>query len=93
VVRRDLGRERMLAVSDGFEASIRYALDHEEAALAYALDFGRGLDPGRGRTFVRMYVNDLTLDMGAIGRRALARLYELAMKAGALDAVPSLEVI
>ena len=64
VVRRDLGPELMRAVSAGFRASIQAALDHEDEAIAYALQFGRGLDTGQGRKFVHMYVNDLTLDMG-----------------------------
>ena len=93
VVRRDLGPELMKAVSNGFHASIRHALDHEDDALGYALEFGRGLDLEQGRKFVRMYVNDLTLDMGETGRRALARLYELAMKAGAIDKAPEMDVI
>jgi len=93
VVRRDLGAELMKAVSDGLQASIQYALDHEDEALRYALEFGRGLDMTKGRQFVRMYVNDLTLDMGDIGRRALERLYELAVKAGAIERAPELDVV
>jgi 1,4-dihydroxy-6-naphthoate synthase len=93
VVRRDLGPDLMRAVSDGFYASIRHALDHEDEALGYALEFGRGLDLEQGRKFVRMYVNDLTLDMGEVGRRALARLYELAVKAGAIEKPPGMDVI
>ena len=93
VVRRDLGPERMRAVSDGFHASIRYALDHEDDALRYALRFGRGLDLEQGRRFVRMYVNDLTLDLGEVGRRALERLYALAVTAGAISAAPALDVV
>src|SRR5262249_38383306 len=93
VVRRDLGEPLMRAVSKGFRASIEAAHAHEEEALAYALGFGRGLDRSRGRRFVRMYVNDLTLDMGDLGRRALERLYSLAERAGVLGAPPRLDVI
>jgi 1,4-dihydroxy-6-naphthoate synthase len=93
VVRRDLGADLMRSVSDGFRASIRAALDHERDALDYALQFGRGLDLEQGRTFVRMYVNDLTLDMGDLGRRALARLYERAVDAGILARAPEIEPI
>jgi 5,8-dihydroxy-2-naphthoate synthase len=93
VVRRDLGPDLMRAVSDGFRASIQAALDHEREALDYALQFGRGLDLEKGRTFVRMYVNDLTLDMGDSGRQALARLYQRAVDAGALARAPEIEPI
>lgn len=93
VVRRDLGPELMRAVSRGFRASIEAAHAHEDEAIRYALQFGRGLDTGMGRQFVRMYVNDLTLDMGETGRRALVRLYERAVAAGAIARAPELDIV
>jgi len=93
VVRRDLGPELMRAVSAGFRASIQAALDHEEEAIRYALQFGRGLDVAQGKTFVHMYVNALTLEMGERGRQALARLYALALERGVIPKAPALEVI
>ncbi len=93
IVRRDLGPELMRAVSAGFRASIQAARDHEDDAVRYALQFGRGLDPAQGRTFVRMYVNDLTLDMGETGRRSLESLYRQAVEAGAIPHVPELEIV
>ena len=93
VVRRDLGPELMRAASAGFRASIQAALDHEDEAIRYALQFGRGLDLAQGRRFVHMYVNDLTLDMGTTGRRALELLYERASAAGAIGKAPAIEVV
>jgi len=93
VVRRDLGPALMKAVSVGFRASIQAALDHEEEAIAYALRFGRGLDTAQGKKFVHMYVNELTLDMGEPGRRALEALYARAVAVGAIAKPPALEVI
>ena len=93
VVRRDLGPALMRAVSDGFRASIRDALDHEEEAIAYALRFGRGLDVAQGKRFVHMYVNALTLDMGETGRRALETLYTRALTAGLIPSAPAVEVV
>ena len=93
MVRRDLGPALMKAVSVGFRASIQAALDHEEEAIAYALRFGRGLDTAQGKKFVHMYVNELTLDMGEPGRRALEALYARAVAVGAIAKPPALEVI
>jgi 1,4-dihydroxy-6-naphthoate synthase len=93
VVRRDLGPELMKAVSEGFRASIQAALDHEDEALRYALQFGRGLDVAKGRTFVHMYVNELTLRIGETGARALERLYARALDAGAIRRAPAIEVV
>ena len=64
----------MSSVSEGFRASIQAARDHEDEAIRYALRFGRGLDVAQGRKFIHMYVNELTLDMGDRGRRAVEEL-------------------
>jgi 1,4-dihydroxy-6-naphthoate synthase len=93
VVRRDLGPSLMREVSAGFRASIQAALDHEDEAIRYALRFGRGLDPAQGRAFVHMYVNELTLDLGEVGRRALETLYSRAVAAGAIARGPAIEIV
>jgi 1,4-dihydroxy-6-naphthoate synthase len=93
IVRRDLGPELMRAVSAGFRASIEAAHANEDAAIRYALQFGRGLDTQQGSKFVHMYVNPLTLDMGDTGRRALDALYRRAVDMGAIEKAPALEII
>jgi len=93
VVRRDLGPELMRAASAGFRASIEAAHANEDAAIRYALRFGRGLDVRQGSKFVHMYVNPLTLDMGDTGRRALDTLYRRAVEAGVIERAPALEII
>jgi len=74
IIRRDLGPEMIAKVSKLLHDSIAYALSHREAAVEYALQFGRGLDRSRTDTFVGMYVNDLTLSYGERGRKGLERL-------------------
>jgi 1,4-dihydroxy-6-naphthoate synthase len=93
VVRMDLGRDLASEIAQGLGASIRYAFDHEEEALAYAMRFGRGLDPDRSRMFVRMYVNEYTLDMGEVGRRALMTLFERAARAGIVREITEIELV
>ena len=80
-IRRDLGPELMARITGILEASIRYALEHREPALEYAMKFGRGLDKDRADRFVAMYVNRSTLDFGPEGRRALQELLDRAWKA------------
>ena len=93
VVRRDLGPALMAACSAGFRRSIEAAFAHEDEAIRYALGFGRGLDPARGRTFVHMYVNERTLDLGAPGRAGLELLYRRAVACGAIARAPALDVV
>ena len=89
-VRRDLGPERMAEAGRLFRASVEFGLAHEDEAVAYALDFGRGLDHETGKAFVRQYVNQDTLDMRGEGQDALRRLYQMAVDRGLLGQVPDL---
>ena len=81
-IRRSLGPELISRVTEALRQSIQYALDHREEALAYAIQFGRDLDPQSADTFVGMYVNERTLDYGSDGREAVRRLLEMGHKAG-----------
>ena len=51
-IRKDLGPTCIRDVNRLLHASIRYGLEHRDAALAYALGFGRGLDHAKADTFV-----------------------------------------
>jgi 1,4-dihydroxy-6-naphthoate synthase len=78
VIRRDLGPKTIATVSRLLHESIAYALNHREEALDYALQFGRGLDRAKADRFVGMYVNELTLEYGERGRKAVQRLFDEA---------------
>jgi 1,4-dihydroxy-6-naphthoate synthase len=93
VVRSDLGKDLAKEINDALRASIEWAYQHEEEALDYALQFGRGLERDMGRRFVKMYVNDLTRDMGERGRRALRTLFQKGAEAGAIDQPPEVTMI
>jgi 1,4-dihydroxy-6-naphthoate synthase len=71
--RRDLGA-RLHDVSEVLGEAIRVGLDHRDEALAYAEQFGRGIDRETIDRFVGMYVNELTRDYGDVGRRAVEEL-------------------
>jgi 1,4-dihydroxy-6-naphthoate synthase len=84
VVRRDLGEETMREVARLIKASIQYALDHREEALAYALNYARDLPPEKADRFVSMYVNEWTLDYGETGRKAVRMLLSRGYEAGVI---------
>jgi 1,4-dihydroxy-6-naphthoate synthase len=78
VIRRDLGNENVAKISRMLHDSIAYALNNREPALEYALTYGRGMDRQKADRFVGMYVNQLTLDYGERGRKAVQRLMDEA---------------
>jgi len=81
-IRRALAPAVRQQVARYLREAIDYALAHRQDALAYALRFGRGLDPARADTFVGMYVNDITRDYGPVGRQAVHTLLARAYAAG-----------
>jgi 1,4-dihydroxy-6-naphthoate synthase len=91
VIRRDLGPELITKVSRMLRASIKYALDHREAALDYALHYGRGLDRAKADRFVGMYVNSLTLDYTDASRRAVQLFMDEAFEKGLIPAKVPIE--
>jgi 1,4-dihydroxy-6-naphthoate synthase len=93
VIRRSLGDDSINAIARGLKESIVLARTHEEDAVDYAMRFGRGVDRETCRQFVRMYVNEDTVDMGDDGRRALETLYARAVERGLLDAAPDLDIL
>ena len=82
VIRRDLGPEMIARVSRMLHASIKHALDNREQALAYAMQFGRGLDPAKVDRFVGMYVNNLTLGYTDSSRLAVRLFLDEAHQKG-----------
>ncbi len=93
VVRRDLGLPTMRTISRLLKASIRYSLDHREAALEYALQYARDMDKSLADRFVGMYVNDWTLDYGERGREAVRRLLSEGHRAGVIANAVNVEFV
>jgi 1,4-dihydroxy-6-naphthoate synthase len=75
-VRRDLGDAVIGQIARDLRASIVYALEHREPALAHARQFNRGIGEERTDRFVGMYVNRWTVDYGARGRQAVQKLLD-----------------
>jgi 1,4-dihydroxy-6-naphthoate synthase len=92
-VRRDLGPETIRQISRLLKESIRYALDHRDAALAYALQYARDMDKALADRFVGMYVNEWTLDYGPRGRAAVRHLLEEGHRAGVIPAPVAVEFV
>ena len=93
MIRRDLGESWAQTMQTALRDSIQYAFDHEDDAIKYAMSFGRGIDPETCKTFVKMYVNEDTLDLGTEGIQALTTLYEKAIEVGAIAEMPPLDVV
>ncbi len=70
-IRKDLSPVVKKKVSKHLKQSIEYSLANRDAALDYALGFGRGLSRDVADRFVGMWVNDRTVNMGEEGKKAV----------------------
>ncbi len=93
VARRALGEGTLSRLSDVLRASIHAGLEHRMEAMAYALQFGRGLDVSLADRYVGMYVNELTEDVGDEGRQAVQELLRRAEAVGAWNAPVRVEFV
>ncbi len=81
-IRRALGPEVQHTVTQALRDSIQHALEHRDAALEYAMQFARDLDPALANRFVGMYVNERTLNYGDDGREAIRKLLDMGHERG-----------
>lgn len=73
--------------------SIQYAIDNQEEALAYAMQFARELERPLAEKFVGMYVNHYTVDCGDVIPRAAQKLLDLGHEAGIIPRKVELEFV
>ena len=81
-VRRDLGEPLARRLTSLVRQTVRYSLAHRQEALEYAMRFARGMQTQVADTFVGMWVNEMTIDCGERGRRAVQELLDRGHAAG-----------
>jgi len=84
-LRRDLPDDIKSECCRLMRESIQYALDHQEAALAYAMQFARDMETPLAEKFVGMYVNHHTVDCGEDVPKAAQKLLDMGFEAGLID--------
>ena len=92
-IKRDMGPELMKQVSKHLLESIIYSLVHREDALQYAMQFARDMAPEMADRFIAMWVNDLTLDYGERGKKAVRTLLSEGHKAGIIPHEVNVEFV
>jgi 1,4-dihydroxy-6-naphthoate synthase len=90
---RTISRDQIKEFSELFTRSIAYGLDNIDAAVDYAMQYRRGQPKETITKFVRMYVNDLTLDMSKDGKRAIEKMFEMSKESKIIGGDTSVEVV
>ena len=92
-VRRDLGPELVARLTRLVRETVRHSLAHRPQALEYAMSFARGMDPAVADRFVGMWVNDMTVEMGERGRRAVQLFLDKGFEAGVIPKRVSVDFV
>lgn len=80
-----MSSSRIRDFDDLLKRSIQYSMHHIDEAIEFASKFGRGTNRLILTKFVKMYVNEFTLDMGIQGKNAIAKLFDLAFEKGIIQ--------
>ena len=84
-IKTELGADTIRKFDEHLQESIRYGLDHFDDAIEYSMQYGRGKPRELIEKFVRMYVNDVTVNMKDSGAESIRRLFKMASDA---DLIP-----
>ena len=78
VMRDDFGIETIRKFDNFLQESIKFGLEHLDDAIDYAMTYGRGKPKDLIKKFVKMYVNDVTVNMGKNGEESINRFFDMA---------------
>ena len=89
VMKTDLGMETIVKFDKYLQASIEFGIKNFDDALEYAMQYSRGKERKLIEKFVKMYVNQVTVNMGDPGEKSIRKLFEMAREKGL---VPDFEI-
>lgn len=89
VIKSKFGPKIIQEFDNYLQSSITYGLSHMKEAVDYAMEYSRGKSRQLIEKFVRMYVNDITINMGKPGENAIKTMFDMAKKK---DLVPDFEL-
>ena len=82
VANEELGDDLIHKFDLYLQESIKFARDNIPAALDYAMKYSRGRSRELIEKFVLMYVNEVTVDMGEAGEKAVRLMFNMAKQKG-----------
>jgi 1,4-dihydroxy-6-naphthoate synthase len=85
-----LNNDLIKAFDSLLKNSIKYSLNHLDEAIEFSTKYSRGTEKSTLTKFVKMYVNDYTVDMGRDGKEAISRMFDMAREKGIININPSL---
>ena len=80
VMKTSLGMDLICRFDRYLQESIQYGLDNFDDAIEYAMQYSRGKPRDLIESFVKMYVNPITVNMGESGEKSIRRFFKMAIE-------------
>ena len=78
VMKSEFGLDIIKKFDNFLQESIEYGLKHQDKAIDYAMKYSRGKPRELIKKFVKMYVNDVTVNMGTMGEKSIRKMFQMA---------------
>lgn len=78
VMKTSLGMDMIHKFDQYLQASIEYGLKNLNDAIDYSMQYSRGKPRELIERFVKMYVNEITVNMGDKGEESIRKMFEMA---------------
>jgi 1,4-dihydroxy-6-naphthoate synthase len=85
LVRNDVAEEQARAIDAAIRRSLAFARANEASVMPYVREHAFEMSDEVMRAHIALYVNDLSDDLGSVGRDAVHALFERARTAGILN--------
>ena len=82
VMKTSLGEHAIIKFDKYLQESIEYGRLNFDDALEYAMQYSRGKDEQLIAKFVKMYVNQVTVNMGKDGEKSIRQMFKMAKEKG-----------
>jgi 1,4-dihydroxy-6-naphthoate synthase len=92
-IRKRLSHDVQQRASRVLKASICYGLENRRAALNHAMQYARDMETETADTFVGMYVNDWTVDMGERGKESIRLFLRMGAERGLVPDLGAVEFV
>ncbi len=81
-MRRDHPPTLLRTFNRVLERSVRFALEHPQGAMPFVRNYAQEMDEEVMNSHISLYVNDYSVNLGETGRKAVLRLFDVAMAKG-----------
>jgi len=82
IAKKKLGDETVDKLNRILKKSVAFAMDNPDAVMDFVRINAQEMDDEIMLRHIHLYVNEYTLDLGPGGRKAIARLFDLALDSG-----------